>query len=304
MDARSKVAGLLALNGLILATHMILARRVHAEGVDPIVYALAGAAGAAFFLMVYRWFGSGPRGLRHDQIHYGVISGAISVALPQVLIYSASTYVSAGIASPAYAFPTPLTYLMAAAVGLECMSAGRTLGVGIGFAGAITLALSRAGSPSGEGFWVLLAVLAPLSIVAGNIYRARFWPRDSAPFYLALAVSGAGALWLAGAMLLTSPASFIGIRPEGCPMLAAGAVLAAFGNVLYFELQRAGGIVSFSQIGYVGAVLGVAGGSLVLGEHYAPATWMAAAFICIGILISEVMKRRTGRAAAAHESTP
>ena len=117
-------------------------------------------------------------------------------------------------------------------------------------------------------------------------------------------MSGAGALWLAGAMLLTSSASLIGIQPEGYLMLAAGAVLAAFSNVLYFELQRAGGIVSFSQIGYVGAVLGVAGGSLVLGEHYAPATWMAAAFICIGILISEVMKRRTGRAAAAHESTP
>jgi drug/metabolite transporter (DMT)-like permease len=169
MDARSKVAGLLVLNGLILATHLILARRAHAEGVDPIVYTLAGAAGAAFFLMVYRWLGAGPHGLRRDQVLYGVISGAISVALPQVLIYSASAYVSAGIASLAYAFPTPLTYLMAAPVGFERMSFGRTLGVGIAFAGAITLAFSRTGSPSGEGFWVLLAMLAPISIAAGNI---------------------------------------------------------------------------------------------------------------------------------------
>ena len=46
MAERSKVAGLLALNGIILATHMILARRAHGAGVDPIVYALAGAAGA------------------------------------------------------------------------------------------------------------------------------------------------------------------------------------------------------------------------------------------------------------------
>jgi hypothetical protein len=74
--------------------------------------------------------------------------------------------------SLAYAFPTPLTCLMAVPVGFERMSFGRTLGVGIAFAGAITLAFSRTGSPSGEGFWVLLAMLAPISIAAGNIYWA------------------------------------------------------------------------------------------------------------------------------------
>ena len=69
---------------------------------------------------------------------------------------------------------------------------------------------------------MLLAVLAPISIVAGNIYRARFWPKDSGPMDLALAMSGAGALLLAGGLLLTSRASFADIQPESSGGLALG----------------------------------------------------------------------------------
>ena len=94
---------------------------------------------------------------------------------------------------------------------------------------------------------------------------------------LALAMSDAGALWLAGALLMTGRTSSADIKPGGCLIIVAGAVLAAFGNVLYFELQCSGDIVSFSQIGYVGAGLGLAGGSIVLGERYAGATRLSTA---------------------------
>jgi drug/metabolite transporter (DMT)-like permease len=74
--------------------------------------------------------------------------------------------------------------------------------------------------------------------------------------------------------------------------LVLAALVATGGNVIYFELQRTGGIVSFSQIGYVGAVLGLLGGVVLLGERYAALTWAAAGVIAAGIVVSEVMKRR------------
>lgn len=292
MSPKAKVALLLTLNGLVLASHTILARQAHGAGVAPMVYALASAGGAALFLFAYRLL-SGSRGLVRGELVYGAVAGLVSIAVPQVLIYSASAFVSAGIASLAYAFPTPLTYLLAALVGLERMTLGRTIGVGIAFAGAIALAATRSADLSGDGFWIVLAMLAPIAIAAGNIYRARFWPEGSRPLDLAFAISLAASVWLAVALFTLGNPSFVDIAPQGYLYLAAASALAAFGNVIYFELQRSGGIVSFSQIGYVGAVFGLAGGAAILGERYAPATWAAAFVIGCGVVFSEVMKRRS-----------
>ncbi|WP_046864376.1 hypothetical protein [Microvirga massiliensis] len=55
---------------------------------------------------------------------------------------------------------------------------------------------------------MLLVMLAPITIAADNIYRAQFWPKDSGPMDLALAMSGAGAFWLVGGLLVTGRASF------------------------------------------------------------------------------------------------
>jgi drug/metabolite transporter (DMT)-like permease len=289
-----KVLLLLLLNGLVLATHTLLSRQASGAGVAPLVYAFASAAGAAAFLGVYR--GLRPTGspLNGAVALYGAIAGFISIALPQVLIYSASAYVSAGIASLAYAFPTPLTYVLAALFGIERASLGRTLGVGIAFAGAIGLAISRSAGIGGDGMWVVLAMLAPIAIASGNIYRSRYWPKGSQPLDLAFAMSAAAALWLGLALAVTALAggALPAIQPAGYGYLVASMVIAAFGNVIYFELQRSGGIVSFSQIGYVGAVLGLLGGALLLGERYAAATWIAAFVIAAGVAVSEVMKRR------------
>jgi drug/metabolite transporter (DMT)-like permease len=199
----------------------------------------------------------------------------------------------------AYAFPTPLSYVLAVVVGLERMSMARSLGVAIAFAGAVGLAASRSTALTGDAAWIGLAMLAPIAIAAGNIYRARFWPEGSTPRDLAFAMSGGGALWL-GAVALFDPAAPTRIAPGGYGYLLAAAALASFGNVIYFELQRRGGIVSFSQIGYVGAVLGLIGGTLVLDERYASRTWAAALVVAAGVAVSEFVKRRD----AARSTSP
>jgi drug/metabolite transporter (DMT)-like permease len=293
-----KVTLLLLLNGLVLAAHTLLARQASQAGVAPLVYALVSAAGAAGFLGLYRTARPTGARLTGTVALYGLVAGFVSMALPQVLIYSASAYVSAGIASLAYAFPTPLTYVLAALFGIERASKGRSLGVGIAFMGAIGLAVSRSAAVSGDALWIGLAMLAPVAIGFGNIYRQRFWPPGSQPLDLAFAMSLAASLWLTLALLATLAGGgrLPDIAPAGFGYLAAAAAVAAFGNVIYFELQRSGGIVSFSQIGYVGAVLGLLGGAVLLGERYAASTWIAALVIAAGVAVSEILKRRAAAA--------
>jgi drug/metabolite transporter (DMT)-like permease len=295
-----KVPVPLLLNGVVIAAHTLMAKQAYSVGVTPIVYALASAAGAAGFLFLVRLAQRQGWRLTKPQILYGLVAGLISVAVPQVLIYSASAYMNAGIASLAYAFPTPLTYVLASLFGLERMSAGRTLGVGIAFAGAAGLAVTRSAGPSSDAVWIVLAMLAPLAIASGNIYRARFWPEGSRPLDLAIAMTASGAFWLAGALAISGGFSVGDVAPMGFAYLAAASAVAAFGNVIYFELQRSGGIVSFSQIGYVGAVIGLAGGALILGERYSGMTWVAALVIAAGVVISEAFKRWN----ATKEATP
>ncbi|HEX8666207.1 MAG TPA: hypothetical protein VF744_19500 [Beijerinckiaceae bacterium] len=286
-----RTAVLLVLNGLVLACHTMLARRAGQGGAPPVLYALASAAGAAAFLAAFRALRQ-PGPLGAAVWRFGVIAGLVSIAVPQVLIYAASAYVSAGVASLAYAFPTPLTYVLACLFGLERASAGRTAGIAVAFAGALMLAFSR--SPvSGEGVWIVLAMLAPIAIAGGNIYRATFWPAGSTPLDLALVMSAGAAAWLGlGWLAGGGPSQLAAVTPSGWLVLAAAPALAAFGNLIYFELQKTGGIVSFSQIGYAGAVLGLFGGTVVLGESYPPWVWAAAAVIALGIAISEAFRAR------------
>ncbi len=291
MSGPGRVPALLLLNGLVIAAHTLLARTAGQGGASPVLYAFVSAAGASLFLVVYRALaGSGRRApITGRVLGFGAIAGLVSVALPQALIYSASAYVSAGVASLAYAFPTPLTYVLACLVGLERPAAGRAVGIGVAFGGALILAASR--SPvAGAGLWILLAMLAPVFIAAGNIYRARFWPEGSTPLDLALVMNAAAALWLLGMLAAGGGDPFAVPGGPGLAALAAAPAVAAFGTVIYFELQRAGGIVSFSQIGYVGAVLGLVGGMLILGESYPAAMWAAALVIAAGVAISEAFR--------------
>jgi hypothetical protein len=68
----------------------------------------------------------------------------------------------------------------------------------------------------------------------------------------------------------------------------------AFGNVIYFELQRRGGIVSFSQIGYGGPSLVLSAAPSSSGND-AAGTWAAALVIALGVAAAEIAKRRAAR---------
>jgi len=56
--------------------------------------------------------------------------------------------------------------------------------------------------------------------------------------------------------------------------------------VFFFQLQKVGGPVYLSQIGYVGAAVGLLSGTLLLGERYGPLTWAGALVIAAGVAMT------------------
>jgi drug/metabolite transporter (DMT)-like permease len=70
------------------------------------------------------------------------------------------------------------------------------------------------------------------------------------------------------------------------PMLIGAQVVAtAIMLSMFFRLQQVGGPVYLSQIGYVAAAVGLVSGTLVLDEHYPPATWAGALVVVAGVAL-------------------
>ena len=79
----------------------------------------------------------------------------------------------AGFASLCLAFPPLLTYVLALALRMEGLQRLRLLGILIGLAGSLILALGKLGSGDSPLLWVLATLVMPVFLAIGNVYRSR-----------------------------------------------------------------------------------------------------------------------------------
>ena len=98
---------------------------------------------------------------------------------------------------------------------------------------------------------------------------------------------------LVGLLSLEGVGSFAHL--SGMPLLVLAQIASASAMfVFFFRLQAVGGPVYLSQIGYVGAAVGLISGTLVLGERYQLLTWLGAAIITIGIVMTTKAQSQKG----------
>ena len=223
--------------------------------------------------------------LKH--LRFYAISGLITLALPSVLIFLAVARIGAGLPSIAYAFPAMLTYGFALGLRMEKLIWTRAAGIALGLVGILMILLPRSG-PIGDAAlpWMLLALMAPVSLAAGNIYRTRYWPKDAPPLALAAGTLLGAAFWLLLASLAFNGGLYLPSNAAPADwVLAAAGVFACLSFIPYFELQRVAGPVYLSQIGYVMAATSLGIGHFVFGERYGLLVWMAVIVIVAGILL-------------------
>ena len=191
----------------------------------------------------------------------------------------------AGFASLCLAFPPLLTYVLALALRMEGLQRLRLLGILIGLAGSLILALGKLGSGDSPLLWVLATLVMPVFLAIGNVYRSRHWPEGARPLQLA------PGMLLAGALLLLPLGLFgVELRPAweqaaGAWWLAAEVALFAGMYALYFVLQKVAGAVYLSQIGSVTAITGAAVAIFLLGEQGSASMLLAALCTTVGVAL-------------------
>lgn len=286
-SGNGRAIGLLLYTGTLLGVNLPLGKLAAQGGVPPLLWAMVVSAGAAGLmipaLVVQKRFVV-PKG---RVLRYTVISGLLSFAAINALLFLLIPRVGAGYAGLMFALSPVATLGVTALAGLKTPPRLGVIGIGFGLAGAAVVALTRGGGGGAEGLiWPLVAFSLPVILALGNVYRTIDWPEGAHPAVLAVWSHVFALMGLAGLQVATTGALSLDELRE-VPALVLGQALAAgLTFPAYFALQKAGGPVLLSQIGYVAAAVGLATGTLFLGEVYSPLTWAGAAVIAVGIALT------------------
>lgn len=270
--------------GVLLGVGFPLARLAREGGVPALVWALL-ISGSAFavlggwLLLVRRRVV-----LNAQHARYFAVTALVSYALPNLLVFAVIVHLGAGVTAMLFTLSPPLTALLSRLAHLRAPSRLEYAGIAFGFAGAALVAAARGEvERPADWLWVGLGLLVPLLLAVGNVYRSLDWPARADATWLAVGSHGVALVLLLAAAAMTGE---LGALPSlaQLPWLTAGqAAASALMFPLFFRLQQAGGPVLLSQIGTVGAGVGVLVGAGLLGERYAPQVWGGLALIALGI---------------------
>jgi drug/metabolite transporter (DMT)-like permease len=138
-----------------------------------------------------------------------------------------------------------------------------------------------------QNWWILAALLIPLFLGIGNVYRTSAWPNNASPHRLAASTN------LAAFPFLLMIASLNGLNLEPLysmkMLLILQLLISTCMFLMFFKLQQIGGPTYLSQIGYVAAAVGLVVGVTFFGETYPISVWLGAVVIALGIVLSTIV---------------
>lgn len=273
--------------GSMLGITAVIAKAAALSGWPPLALLTWSNLGAAALQFAGTTAGGRRPNTTAPYLRYYLFSGLL-FALPNALAFSAAPHVGAGIVALCFAFPLILTYALAVGFGLEKLQRIRLFGVLLGLAGALNIAVG--GGFGGEGTtvspWLLAALAAPLVIAVGNLYRSLHWPAGADALELSPGMLMVGGFSLLAALAATGqPLAPADWSATAIAFLAGQAAIFTLLYILYFLLQRLAGPVYLSQIGSVGALVGIALATLLLDEPLTASILLAGLLVAGGILL-------------------
>jgi len=286
---------LLMATGSLLGLSMILAKLAIGAGLSPLSFLTWSVAGAALALTAINFSSGNVCAINRRNVEYFVLAALLSVALPNLIFFSAIPHVGASFAALGVAFPPLYTYVGALLFRMERFHASRAAGVVLALSGAVYLAVLKLNVPDAPTIWIAATLFAPVILAAGNIYRSLRWPPGAKPDQLAPGMLAAGAFMLAGISLASGTPLALSLDNGFALLLLvlqAGAFCIQF--ILYFMLQQRGGPIFLSLMGSVAALVGVPLAMVFLSESAPPGLLIGGALIAAGIALVSA----TGRAKA------
>ncbi|WP_254795273.1 DMT family transporter [Halomonas sp. QHL1] len=249
--------------------------------------------GAALILLVLAAFRRNLPPVNVRTLEYYSISALLGVAGANLLFFSAIPHVGAGFVALIITLPPLLTYIGALTLKMERFQVLRASGVMSALAGAFILAFHKLSAPDADYLWILLALIGPVLLAIGNLYRTLRWPEGVSSDALA------PGMLIAATVILISVGFLPGFslsvptdRSLPFLLIALQAVVFAGQFLLLFMLQKSGGPVFLSLLGSVGAVVGVPVAILLQGEAAPEGLLLGTLLIGAGIALLNIGKAK------------
>ncbi|MCB1432709.1 MAG: DMT family transporter [Alphaproteobacteria bacterium] len=275
-----------------------MAKLAGQRGLSPLTYTGLSAAGAAIVLWGIARVTGQASPIRRGEPRYALIAGQFTFAIPFGTLVAIIPLAGSGVPAILQSLAPLITLGIVYAIGFERPSLWRSIGLAIGFAGVLLILFSRGAgtdAESGRAVWYLVALITPLSLAVGNVYRSTAWPEGSTALPLAtltLAAAAPGLLILAVLFAMTgiteNAARGLG---EGWPLILLQSLFTGIGYAFFFRLQQVGGPVYLSQISYVNTGVGLIFAVAAFGERLPLTVWAAVAAIFAGIALVTLTKK-------------
>ena len=266
------------------------ANDMHLPALSFLYWSISGASLILLALAAYR---RNLPPLTVRSVEYYLISALLGVAGANLLFFSAIPHVGAGFVALIITLPPLLTYVGALTLKMERFQLLRAAGVLSALAGAFTLAFHKLSAPDADYLWILLALIGPVLLAIGNLYRTLRWPVGVSSDALAPGMLIAASILLLGVGLLPGFSLHVPMD-RSLPMflIAIQAVVFAGQFLLLFLLQKSGGPVFLSLLGSVGAVVGVPVAILLQGETAPEGLLLGILLIGAGIALLNIGKAK------------
>ena len=273
--------------GTMLGLNFPIGKMALAQGVNPALWAAfisLGAGLALLFIIIWRERG---QAAPDRTLKFSLISGFLSYVMPNFLTFTVIPKIGSGLAAIMFALSPVTTALISIIFGVRPPNKWGLAGIGVGLLGAGLIISGRnTNLELNQNWWVIAALLIPLFLGLGNVYRTSAWPNNATPHRLAAYTN------LAAVPFLVVIATIDGVTFAplySMPMLLIlQLVVSTCMFLMFFKLQQIGGPTYLSQIGYVAAAVGLVIGVTLLGEVYPLTVWLGALVIASGIALSTI----------------
>jgi drug/metabolite transporter (DMT)-like permease len=223
--------------------------------------------------------------LRGGALRFYVVVAILGTLVPNAAFYTSVARLPAGIMSILISTVPLLAFPMSMALGLDRFSGRRILGLGLGLAGVLLIALPNASLPDpAMAAYLPLAMVGPLFYAMEGTYVAR---NGTAGMDAVQAMFGASlvGLILCVPIMLGLGHWFAMPLPPGraeVALMLSSAMHALLYSAFVWLAARAGAVFA-SQTSYVVTASGVFWAMLILGERFSPWVWAAAAVMLAGL---------------------
>ncbi len=285
--------------GLAWGLALSLAKMAGGAGGHPIGLALWQVCVSGLMTFALSLLTTGPLPLRRDVLRFSAFCGATGVAFPAIALFWSALYLPAGVVAIAFASMPLFTYVLSVVFRVEPGERRRLLGVVLGLAAIALLVLPKTSLPApGLAPWVVLAVVASMSMSIENFYAGGFRPRGVSSIQLSSGRQLGAAALLLPVALLTGTAVPV-LQGWGTVQWAATGtgVLSGIAYTLLLYVIRVAGPVFASQTAYVITLAGVGWGMLLFDERHSAYIWSAVALTMVAVAL---VKPR----APKHRATP